>query len=133
MNRPADLILDAYCAYLRIINSEDFIENFMEPKYRDKARRKMGESGYNLYKFIGLVKTDEEFSDAWCIRIEERYLSLDERNDLLNKSTNRNHGRKDCFSDDEFERETLMDCQKFNIPTKLVTIKYNGQTQEIYE
>jgi thymidylate synthase len=47
-----------------------------------------------------------------------RELTLDERNELLNKVTNREHKRENCFSDEEFDRETLQDCKAFNIPTR---------------
>jgi thymidylate synthase len=47
-----------------------------------------------------------------------RELTLDERNELLNKVTNREHKRENCFSDEEFNRETLQDCKAFNIPTR---------------
>jgi len=47
-----------------------------------------------------------------------RELTLDERNELLNKVTNREHKRENCFSDEEFDRETLHDCKAFNIPTR---------------
>jgi thymidylate synthase len=47
-----------------------------------------------------------------------RELSIDERNELLNQKINRKHKREDCFSDDEFIRETIQDCEKFEIPTR---------------
>jgi thymidylate synthase len=47
-----------------------------------------------------------------------RELSLEERNDLLNTEINENHKRENCFSDEEFERETLQDCKVFNIPKR---------------
>jgi hypothetical protein len=83
--------------------------------------------------FIQACKTDKEFSEKWGLKIEERELSLDERNELLNKVLNRNHKRKDCFSDKEFETETLKDANAFNIPTKLITVTYNNETIEIYD
>jgi len=84
-------------------------------------------------EFINKCKTDVGFSEKWRLKIEERELSLDERNDLLNKETNRNHKRENCFTDEEFERETLQDCKAFNIPTKLITITYKNETIESYE
>jgi hypothetical protein len=84
-------------------------------------------------EFIKQSKADKEFSERWGLKIEERELSLDERNELLNKVLNRNHKRKDCFSDEEFETETLKDANAFNIPTKLITVTYNNETIEVYE
>jgi len=83
--------------------------------------------------FINECKIDKEFSERWGLKIEERELSLDERNELLNKVLNRNHKRKDCFSDKEFETETLKDANSFNIPAKLITVTYEDETIEIYE
>lgn len=83
--------------------------------------------------FIDKCKHNIEYSIRWGLKIEDRELSLDERNELLNKVLNRNHKRKDCFSDKEFEIETLKDANAFNIPTKLITVTYNNETIEIYE
>jgi hypothetical protein len=83
--------------------------------------------------FINECKTDKEFSERWGLKIEDRELSLDERNELLNKVLNRNYKRKDCFSDKEFETETLKDANAFNIPTRLISLTYNNETIEIYE
>jgi thymidylate synthase len=47
-----------------------------------------------------------------------RELSLDERNELLNKRINVKHKRENCFSDEQFEREALQDCEAFKIPTR---------------
>ena len=47
-----------------------------------------------------------------------RELTLGERNDLLYTKIGGNHKRENCFSDEEFERETLTDCKAFNIPTR---------------
>jgi thymidylate synthase len=47
-----------------------------------------------------------------------RELTLDERNDLLYTKIGGTHKRENCFSDEEFERETLTDCKAFNIPTR---------------
>lgn len=88
---------------------------------------------YGKKEFIDKCKTDSEFSERWGLKIEGRELSLEERNDLLNKETNRNHKRENCFSDEEFERETLQDCKVFNIPTKQITLEYNGTKIEVYE
>lgn len=97
------------------------------------GERTMGARQYHKEGFINKCKTDPEFSEKWRLKIEERELSLDERNDLLNKETNRNHKRENCFTDEEFERETLQDCKAFNIPTKLITITYKNETIGVYK
>jgi len=61
-----------------------------------------------------------------------RELSLDERNELLNKVLNRNHKRENCFSDEEFERETLKDCNAFNIPTRAISLMWNQRSVDTF-
>jgi thymidylate synthase len=61
-----------------------------------------------------------------------RKLSLDERNDLLNKKTNRSHKRENCFSGEEFERETLQDCKAFNIPTRAISLMWNQRSVDTF-
>jgi hypothetical protein len=67
----------------------------------------------------------DEFSEKWGLKIEERELSLDEREKIaitkypqLNETP---HGALIEFGD------------SLNIPTKLITIKYNDKTIESYE
>ena len=101
----------------------------------DKYRSQQTDFFVPIYwkdKFIEKCKTNEKFSKKWGLKIEVEELSLDERNELLNKALNRNHKRKDCFSDKEFEIETLKDANAFNIPTKLITVTYNNETIEVY-
>lgn len=64
-------------------------------------------------------------------QVYTRELSLEERNDLLNKETNRNHKRENCFSDEEFERETLQDCNAFNIPTRAISLMFNMRSSDV--
>ncbi len=107
-----------------MIKGDEIIHGMLEAHTRDFIP-------YTREQFIDKIKTDKRFSERWGLKIEERELSLDERNELLNKVLNRNHKRKDCFSDEEFETETLKDANAFNIPTKLITVTYNNETIEI--
>ena len=75
-------------------------------------------------KFINKCKTDPEFSEKWGLKIEERELSLEERQNLyfkLNPEFRLVHENMNKQMD------------KFNIPTKLITITYNDKTIESYE
>jgi thymidylate synthase len=65
-------------------------------------------------------------------QVYTRELSLKERNDLLNKETNRNHKRENCFSDEEFETETLQDCKVFNIPTREISLMWNQRSVDTF-
>jgi hypothetical protein len=55
-------------------------------------------------------------------------LSSDERNDLLYKKIGGNHKRENCFSDEEFERETIKDCEIFNIPKRAISLMWNQRS-----
>jgi hypothetical protein len=75
-------------------------------------------------EFINKCKTDSEFSERWGLKIEERELSLEERQNLyfkLNPEFRLVHEDMDKHMD------------KHNIPTKLITITYNDKTIESYE
>jgi hypothetical protein len=78
-----------------------------------------GKSTYrkpNKEMFIGLCTFDTEFSEKWGLKIEERELSLEERQNLyfkLNPEFRLVHEDMDKHMD------------KHNIPTKLITITYN--------
>ena len=74
-------------------------------------------------QFINRIKTDSEFSEKWGLKIEERELSLDERDDLFDKQYK---------SSDKKGLEYEIEINK-NLPTKLITITYNGETIESYE
>ena len=71
-------------------------------------------------EFIKKCKTDSEFSETWELKIEERELSLEERN----KWSWDNWGIT-C------EMESVLDEQE--VPAKLITITYNNIKTEIYE
>ena len=83
-------------------------------------------------EFINKCKTNPEFSETWGLRIEERELSDEERLDWMKKNKSKvilpmrdPNVYNVEFSMDEFFRP-------YGVPTKLITITYNG-TIEIYE
>ncbi len=126
VDKQIDLIGDAYKNYEVIYEKDKTpgIVYYTDPlKYRP----------YSKEEFINKIKTDDEFSKRWGIRIETRELSQRERCKLLYKSWEQN-GISPEYKEVStlwVEYNNLM--KKYNIPTKLTTIKYNGQTQEIYE
>jgi hypothetical protein len=75
--------------------------------------------------FINEIKTNPKFSEKWGLKIEERGLSLEERETLL------------LEIDDTFRTSTTQEVKlgldEYNIPTKLITITYNDTTIESYE
>ena len=82
--------------------------------------------GGTIQEFINKCKTDTEFSEKWGLKIEERELSFEERLKLANVE-NPNTDNKMVFLD------YISALDNRNIPTKLITIKYNDKKIESYE
>jgi hypothetical protein len=76
--------------------------------------------------FINKCKTDSKFSKKWGLKIEERELSLEERNEIRDIQYFKNNLHQALKGSD-----TKIDWE--NIPTKLITITYNNETIEDYE
>ena len=82
--------------------------------------------------FIYRSKTDSDFSQKWGLKIEERELSLDERFNIRYPG-----GKFSAFQENypnthkRNDPNGLLDA--FNIPTKLITTKYQNETIETYE
>ena len=73
-------------------------------------------------EFIDKCKTDTEFSERWGLNIEERELDMMERWKIADLTPNMT----------EIDFANYM-CNKYNVPTKLITITYNDKTIESYE
>jgi hypothetical protein len=73
-------------------------------------------------EFIDKCKTNTEFSEKWGLKIEERELGLEERNNVYKKQWEPGASE---LSHDRFN--------SLNIPTRLITITYNDKTIESYE
>jgi hypothetical protein len=73
-------------------------------------------------EFIEEIKTDDEFSEKWGLKIEERELDMMERWAIADLTPNM----------EEFDFANYM-CNKHNVPTKLITITYNDTKLESYE
>jgi hypothetical protein len=71
--------------------------------------------------FIDRIKTEPDFSIHWGLKIEEKELSLEERNNVYKKQWGPGVSE---LSHDRFN--------SLNIPTKLITITYNDKTIEIF-
>ena len=77
---------------------------------------------HNKETFIREIKKNPLFSKNWGLKIEERELSLEERNDYYTS----NYLGLDCESHEELNK--LGD-----IPTKLITVTYKNEKIEVYE
>jgi thymidylate synthase len=56
---------DAYKNYLKVLNSDNYINNCIEPEMREEALFNQGSNGYTLEEFINEIKTDDEFAKEW--------------------------------------------------------------------
>jgi hypothetical protein len=73
-------------------------------------------------EFIKKCKTDNEFSERWGLKIDERELSLEERATIWNNTHN---PVGNIYTHNQYDEN--------DIPTKLITITYNDKTIESYE
>lgn len=77
-------------------------------------------------EFINKCKTDLDFSEKWGLKIEERVLSTQERNEWY--QIHRNGNNPLMKSDWKF-----FELDQQNIPTKVITTKYQNETVITYE
>ena len=75
-------------------------------------------------EFIHSIKTDDEFAKTWGLKVDERGLSLEERTEYKKK--------RDGISR-TFASYTHQMLDGSNIPTKVISLTYNNQTEVIYE
>jgi hypothetical protein len=91
-----------------------------------------------MEEFVNRCKTDNEFSERWGLKIEERELSLVERMDL-SREKRRYSWTWQNWSVEEMEWRMNNDLNFINsfnnigVPTKLIIISYNDKTIERYE
>jgi hypothetical protein len=109
MNKTyTDLIGESYKNYLTIT----------EPTFMGK--------NISLPEYIHWVKSDDEYSQKWGLKIEERELSLEERQKLCVVWTEDSYG-----VDGELRSPLTIDWEK--TPKRAITITYNNETIESYE
>ena len=79
--------------------------------------------------FINKIKTDAEFSQKWGLKIEERELTGVERYTIARQyglcPKYSNIGLENCTEEEHYN--------KYNVPTKLITLTYNNEKIESYE
>jgi hypothetical protein len=76
---------------------------------------------YSKNEFIDKCKTDNEFSERWGLKIEERELSLEERRKMAN------------YESIFISPMTVESWDRRNIPTKQTTLTYQNETIQFYE
>jgi hypothetical protein len=129
MNNEQQLLLidEAYENYCKEYSSLYYLEDKIEYGSSDYHHdiEDYSFEAYTQEEFIHRCKKDSEFSEKWGLTIEERELSLEERETLL------------LEIDDTFRTSTTQEIKlvldEYNIPTKLITITYQDQKTESYE
>jgi hypothetical protein len=110
MNKEQQELLDeAYKTFEKWYNEHSGKEDYIGYYVPDKK------------EFIRIIKMNNQFSERWGLKIDERELSEEERYDLC-------AAQKSKMT--EISEEDYI---KYNIPTKLITITYNDKTIESYE
>ena len=109
----------------------NYLENCLDIKWMKENFFYDGSSNHHVYRiikesFIRKCKTDSDFSEKWGLKIEERELSLDERNEIRDIQYFKNNLHQALKGSD-----TKIDWE--NIPTKLITITYKDTIIESYE
>jgi hypothetical protein len=111
-----ELLNEAYKAFEKWYNEHSGKEDYTGYFVPDKE------------EFIRLIKTDDLFSEKWGLKIEERDLSLEERYKIALPIWKEKYGLLANMM-----VPTNVDNTPYNIPTKLITIKYNDKKIESYE
>ena len=123
MNQMIDEVYEKYCEIAGKVEEPDYDIHVDDPN--QNCTRLMTKE-----EFINKCKTDSEFSETWGLKIEERELNHDERFEIYKNSNIggrvlQNHITAINFKQFHFDEA--------NIPTKLITITYNGTKIESYE
>ena len=118
---------------------DEAYKNF-EKWYNEHSGKKDYMGYYVPYKeeFIRLIKMDNQFSEKWGLKIEERELNQGERQSILEQKGSVYQGvlrskAKEYKTSKKIFEVIDQTCDEFNIPTKLITITYNDKKIEIYE
>jgi hypothetical protein len=133
-NEKYNQIIDEVYDQFRKYKMENFYDTrwdvIMEMNVSDKNKPYFA-TGRSLTKeeFIHKCKTDQEFSERWGLKIEERELSLEERMQIWNERI------KGLFimliwGHDKTQEESL---NEHNIPNKQITLTYQDEKIEVYE
>jgi hypothetical protein len=123
-----DLLNDAYENYKKEIIRQRELQKEEVNRLRSQRKRLKVDLIKLLSKeeFIDKCKTNKEFSEKWGLKIEERELSTQERNEWFQIHLNGNNPfMKSDWKDFELDQQ--------NIPTKQITLEYNNEKTYYYE
>lgn len=119
--------------YGELIN--EAYQNYRKIEFERIMSQKHGEYLMSKEEFINKCKTDKEFSQKWGLKIEERELSEKERYELV-----RVNGLCPKYAFEIEDGKPVPNklsenewYDKYDIPTRAITLTYNNETTEIYE
>ena len=115
---------------------DEAYEHYSEAYKKDNSvglsllvQRRDGKAAYHKpdkQRFVAMCTYDKSFSDRWGLKIEERELSTEERNQWYHINWNANNPL--MKSDWKF-----YELDQQNVPTKLITVIYKDEKIEVYE
>jgi hypothetical protein len=135
MNKEQQELLDGvYVYYCKSFENQTLIEEYS-----------FDTDPMTQFMFINKCKTDQVFSEKWGLTIEERELSLLERREIARIKLNRKEWTDVLFlAFRQSHSRTLVTIStlhahyketydKYNIPTRIITLSYNNKTATSYE
>jgi hypothetical protein len=113
--------------YNQIIN--DAYKNFVIIYYKETFKYEPGSHNrlMSLDEFMVNIKSSDEFSEKWGLKIEDKELSLEERARWLQDNTEWE------LLVGNLDHDHVLEVVEEEAPTKLITITYNNETIESYE
>jgi hypothetical protein len=108
-------------------------QELLNEVYKNFEKQCIPGTGKKMSKeeFIEFIKTNNEFSKIWGLKIEERELSLEERIRIYALKEGQTY--EEFVTNWNTDEQWLEDLSDTTIPTKLITITYNNKTIESYE
>jgi hypothetical protein len=102
-------------------------QSLIDEAYRNYSKNQFkewepGTEYESIESFIRKCKTDQEFSEKWGLKIEERELSLEERATIWNNTHN---PAGNIFTHNHYDEN--------NIPKRAISLRYNHKTITSYE
>jgi len=130
MNKEQQELLDeSYKNYKRLTHKINEKNHYGEYSKWGDAPLISGVQHLTKDSFIQMIKINSEFSEKWGLKIEEKELNGSERYTIARQyglcPKYSNIGIENCTEEEHYN--------KYNVPTKLITITYNDKTIESYE
>ena len=130
MNKEQQELLDeSYKNYKRLTHKINEKNHYGEYSKWGDAPLISGVQHLTKDSFIQMIKINSEFSERWGLKIEEKELNGSERYTIARQyglcPKYSNIGIENCTEEEHYN--------KYNVPTKLITITYNNKTIESYE